>query len=143
MSFDLQIVSGDFVINNGDVKTVLDTDKLAQDVLKICITPNGSNPLQAWYGSLLSKTMVGSPMPNNQILQMSRIQLENCIQNLKSLQESQARSLQKVSPYEQINSILGISVKRNINDPRLYTVQVNVLSKGFIPLVSAFTVTTI
>lgn len=143
MSFDLQIVNGDFTVKNGEVSTVFDTDKLAQDVLKICITPNGTNPLQPWYGSLLSKTMVGSSLPNDAVMQMSRVQLENCIQNLKSLQNTQARSLQRVTPYEQINSILGITIKRNPNDFRLFTVNVSVLSKGFAPLTTAFTVNTI
>ena len=47
MSFDLKITNGDFTVKNGEISTVTDTDKLAQDVLKICITPNGTNPLQA------------------------------------------------------------------------------------------------
>lgn len=143
MSYDLQIVNGDFSIKNGQIATVVDTDKLAQDVLKICVTPNGTNPLQPWYGSFLSKTMVGSPLPDDAVLQMARVQLENCIQNLKTLQQMQARSLQRVSAYEQINSILLITVKRNPNDYRLFTVNVSVLSKGFTPLNSAFTVSTI
>ena len=143
MSFDLQIVNGDFAVNGGAISTVQETAKLAQDVLKICITANGTNPLQPWYGSLLSKTMIGSSLPDDAILQMSRVQLENCIQNLKSLQQSQARSLQHVSPYEQINSILNISIKRNPNDFRLFTVSVSVLSKGFQAFTTAFTVNTI
>lgn len=143
MSFDLKIINGDFSIQNGGISTVADTDKLAQDLLKICITPNGTNPLQPWYGSMLTKTLVGSGLSNDILLQMARSQLENAIQNLKTVQESQLRSLQRVSPYEIINAILNISVKRNTNDFRLFTVNVSVLSKGFVPSTTSFTVNTI
>ena len=143
MSFDLKISFGDIVINKGQLSTVQDTDKLAQYLLKICVTPTGTNPFYPWYGSLLSKTMVGSPLSQDIILQVSRIQLENAIQNLKSLQEIQVKQLQTVSPFEQINYIMDISISRNKNDFRLFTVQVRVLSKGLRALTTDFTVNTI
>lgn len=143
MSFDLKIVSGDLSIDNGELKTVIDTDKLAQDLLKICITPAGTNPFYPWYGSLVSKTMVGSPLSNDIILQVSRVQLENAIQNLKSLQENQSKQLQILSPFEQINYIMDISISRDKNDFRLFLVNVRVLSKGLKALTTSFTVTTI
>jgi hypothetical protein len=143
MSFDLKIISGDLVVNNGNLNVVTDTDKLAQDLLKICITPTGTNPLYPWYGSLLSKTMIGSPLSNDIILQVSRVQLENAIQNLKSLQETQSKQLQTLSPFEQINYIMDISISRDTNDFRLFLVRVKVLSKGLKALATDFTVTTI
>jgi hypothetical protein len=143
MSFDLKIISGDLSIKNGDVQKITDNDKLIQDLLKICVTPAGSNPLQPWYGSLLSKTMIGSPMKNDMILQISKIQLENALQNLKSQQERQSRQFQNMSPFEQINYIQDISISRSSEDYRLYKVRVTVLSKGLKSLTTTFDVTTI
>jgi hypothetical protein len=143
MSFDLKIVSGDLSIQNGKLATVADTYKLAQDLLKICITPTGTNPFYPWYGSALSKTMVGSPLSHDIVLQISRVQLENAIQNLKALQENQVKQLQTVTPFEQINYIMDILVNRDRNDFRLFFVKVKILSKGLQPLTTSFTVNTI
>jgi phage baseplate assembly protein W len=143
MSFDLKILSGDLTLSNGDVGTIYDTDKLVQDILKICITPSGTNPFSPWYGSLLSKTMIGSPLTHDIVLQVSRSQVENAIQNLKSLQESQYRQLQTVSPFEQINYIMDISITRDRNDFRLFIIRVKVLSKGLKVASADFTVNTI
>lgn len=143
MSFDLQIISGDLVVKNGELSQVSDTSKLAQDVLKICITPMGGNLMYPWYGSLLSKTLIGSPLTDDIILQVGRIQLQNSIENLKSLQELQARSPQNVSPFEQISAIMGVTINRNANDLRLFLINVKVLSKGFVPIDNVFTVNTI
>ena len=54
MSFDLKIINGDLVIKNGQLTTVVDSEKLIQDILKICLTEAGSNPMQPWYGSSIS-----------------------------------------------------------------------------------------
>lgn len=143
MSFDLKITSGDLTISSGQCETTTDTNKLVQDILKICVTPCGVNAFFPWYGSLLSKTMVGSPLSHDIILQVSRVQLENALQNLKSLQDMQGKQLQTVSPFEQINYIKDISISRNRNDFRLFTVQVQVISKALKAVSATFTITTI
>lgn len=143
MSFDLKIKSGDFFIQNGDLQTAVDTEKLVQDLLKICITSSGSNPFHPWYGSMVSKTMVGAALPNDMVLQISKVQIENSIKNLKSLQEIQVKQLQNVSAFEQINYIMDISVTRSNEDLRFFKVKVKVLSKGLKPITTSFDITTI
>ncbi len=143
MSFDLKIVSGDFSIENGDISKVTDTDKLVQDLLKVCVTPSGTLPFHPWYGSLLSKTMVGSPMDPDMVVNISKIQLENAIQNLKALQETQSKQFQNISPFEQINYIMGISITRSVEEQRLFKIKVSVLSKGLKPVTTTFEITTI
>jgi hypothetical protein len=143
MSFDLKINSGDFSLENGDLKLATDNDKLIQDILKICITPAGGNPFHQWYGSLISKTLIGSSLDSGIVLELSRTQLENAIQNLKSLQEKQAKQFQNLSPFEQINYIMDISVDRSGSDFRLFKVRVKVLSKGLKPLTTDFNISTI
>ena len=143
MSFDLKIVSGDLVLDQGDLRVVRDSEKLIQDLLKIALTSAGSNPLQPWYGSFISRTLIGSPLTTSIIVQVAQSQLQNAIENLRTLQQSQVKSFQNITPDEQINSILDISINRNQNDPRVFDVRIKVLSKGFKPITTAFTVNTI
>lgn len=143
MSFDLKIKNGDLVIKNGSLEIVKDSDKLIQDILKLCLTTAGTNPLHPWYGSFLSRTLIGNAMDTAILINISKSQLNTALDNLKSLQDIQVKSFQKVSADEQIGAILDISVNRHPIDPRLFSVQVKVLSKGFKPISTAFTVSTI
>lgn len=143
MSFDLKVKNGDLVLDRGDLRTVVDSEKLIQDLLKIALTSAGSNPLQPWYGSYISRSLIGSPLSTNIILQVAQSQLQNSIENLRTLQQQQVKSFQIMTPDEQINSIMDISINRNNSDPRLFDVVIKVLSKGFKPITTAFTVDTI
>lgn len=143
MSFDLKISKGDFVIKNGALQIVTDSEKLIQDLLKLCITGAGTNPLHPWYGSFLSRTLVGNAMDTSVLVTVSKSQLYSCIENLKNLQDMQVKSFQKVSADEQISAIIDISVNRHPIDPRLYSVELKVLSKGLKPITTAFTVSSI
>src|ERR1035437_4382520 len=97
MSFDLKIINKDLVLKNGQLRTVIDSEKLIQDILKICLTNVGSNQLQPGYGSFISRTLVGSPMHTSVLVQVAKSQLNSCLDNLKSLQERQVKSFQRVS----------------------------------------------
>lgn len=143
MSFDLKLKSGDLVISGGDLRVVRDSEKLIQDLLKVSLTTAGSNPLFPWYGSYVSRTLIGSSLDSSITIQVAQSQLQTAIQNLKSLQEAQVKSGQRVSADEQINSIMDISINRNSNDPRLFDVKIKVISKGFKPITTVFTVDTI
>jgi hypothetical protein len=143
MSFDLKISQGDLVIKNSQLQTVIDSEKLIQDILKICLTSAGSNPLHPWYGSFISRTIVGNPLSNSIIIQIAQSQLNTALDNLKSLQAIQLKSFQRVSADEQISAILDISIVRNQIDPRLFDVQIKALTKGMKPITTAFRVSTI
>ncbi len=143
MSFDLKVTNGDLVITNGDLKQVVDSEKLIQDILKLCLTTAGTNPLHPWYGSFLSRTIVGNPMDTAMLVTISRTQLNTALENLKSLQDLQVKTFQKVTADEQIGSILDISVTRNSVDPRLFDVRIKAVTKGLKPISTAFRVSTI
>lgn len=143
MSFDLKISAGDFVLKNGQLQTVVDSEKLIQDILKICLTTAGSNPLQPWYGSFISRTIVGNPINTSVLVQISKSQLNTALENLKNLQDLQVKSFQRVSADEQIAAISDISIVRNQIDLRLFDVRIKVLTKGLKPITTAFTVNTI
>ena len=132
MSWDLQIMNGDLVIGvNGDLAIITDEAKLVQDLLKIALTTAGSNPLQPWYGSLLSQSLIGSPITSSVIISVAQSQLQTAIQNLQTLQQLQVQSGQAVTPGEQIVSIKNVSITKNIVDPRLYQVVIQVINKQF------------
>lgn len=141
MSFDLAVQNGDLVLgNNGDFITVVDSPKCIQDMIKICITPAGGDPSFPWYGSFVSRALVGSVLAQNITLQMGQSQLQNALQILMQLQAAQTKSGQMVSADEQINSILGISITRDMTNPTFYNVQVKALTKGFKPITASFDV---
>ena len=143
MSFDLKLSQGDLVIQNGDLSTVSDTDKLIQDILKLCLTEVGSNPIQPWYGSFLSRTMIGTAVDVNVITNISRNQLNTALDNLKALQAAQVKTFQIMSAAEQISTILDISIIRNQVNPTLYEIYIKVLTKSLAPVNVSFQVSTI
>lgn len=143
MSFDLKIVSGDLVVANGNLKTVVDSEKLIQDILKLALTTAGSNPIHPWYGSFISRTLVGNPNYSSVLIQIAKSQLTTALQNLKDLQDLQIKSFQRVSADEQIAAISDISIVHSQIDPREFDVVIKALTKGLKPITTAFTVSTI
>jgi hypothetical protein len=143
MSFDLKIINGDLVLNTGKLQAVVDSEKLIQDILKICLTTAGTNPINPWYGSFIARTIVGNPNYSGMLIQIAKSQLNTSLENLKSLQDLQLKSFQVVSADEQISVIRDISIIRNQLDPRLYDVRISVITKGTKPISTAFKVNTI
>jgi len=140
MSYDLQVLNGDLVISStADLATTQGNPKLIQDLLKIAITAAGSNPLQPWYGSLVSKTLIGSYLSSDIVISTAQSQLQNAIENLQNLQNLQVQSGQTVTPDEQISFINDISITRSTVDPRLFSVIIMVLSKSFGKVAASFT----
>lgn len=143
MSFDLKIIDGDLSISNGDVETVTGSDKLIQDLLKIATTTIGSNPYSPWYGSLISKTLIGSYLDDRIIVSAAQSQLQLAISTLQTLQTKQLETRQPMRLSEQIANILDILVQRSSLDPRLFEVKIKILTRSFKKIETVFTVTTI
>jgi phage baseplate assembly protein W len=140
MSFDLQVIAGDLVINNGQLSTVVDSDKLAQDILKICLTSAGSNPLLPWYGSFLSRTLIGNPNYTSVLVQIAKNQLSTALTNLQQLQQLQAKSFQRMSADEQLAAVTDISVMQSTVNPTLFSIVIKALTKGLKPITTNFMV---
>jgi phage baseplate assembly protein W len=143
LSFDLQILNGDLVLDNGDLSIIQNNDKLVQDLLKIAITTLGANPLQPWYGSMISRTLIGSVLSSDITVASAQSQLQTAVETLKSLQAIQVSQGQKVSPGEQIAAITKISVNRNSIDPRIFTIIIRVLDKSFGGVAATFNASTV
>jgi phage baseplate assembly protein W len=143
MSYDLSIKSGDLQIKNGALVRVIDTEKLVQDILKICLTPAGSNPFSPAYGSFISRTLVGSALDSSILIQIGKSQLTTALENLKTLQGLQLKSFQRMSAGEQLATIQDISIFRSDIDPRVFNIQISVLSKGLTRVSTSFRLTAI
>lgn len=143
MSFDLQLVNGDLIIANGQLQTVKDAAKLTQDILKICLTDIGSNPSQPGYGSYLSRSIIGSAMASDALVQIAKSQLNTALTNLQQLQALQVKSFQQVSADEQLAAILALDVGRSTIDPRLFSITIKCITKGFQQVSTGFTVSNI
>jgi phage baseplate assembly protein W len=131
MSFDLKVIGGDLAISNGDLATVENSEKLVQDVLKVVTTPIGSNPFFPWYGSPISKSLIGKAYDQNFVADIATTQLRASLETLQKMQLIQMRTDQMVTPQEQIAAIQDVLVRRDSIDPRNFLVTLTVLNKAF------------
>lgn len=132
MSYDLKLIQGDLQIASGDLAIVEKSDKLVQDILKILSTQLGANPFFPWYGSPISRSLIGTALDYKFVSQIASSQLQSSLETLQGLQKEQLRiTPQLITPEEQIAAIQDVSVLRSNVDPRFYQVRVTVLNKAF------------
>lgn len=138
MSFDLALIDGDIKLNSdGTLKTVTDTNKLRQDILKIIVTPIGSNKYHLWYGTNIGPHIIGSAPSDSFMENEISFAIQDSLNRLQKLQRAQA-SEQDVTLAEMIANINDILSQRSVTDPRLITVYVSVMSKALTRLDEAF-----
>ena len=141
MSFDLKVSGGDLVIDtNSDVKTVQDSEKLIQDVLKMLMTEQGSNIWWPWYGSTLAGSMIGSPFESQFISSVAENQIRSSLETLQNLQSDQA-SRQTVTPAELLAAIKSVNVQRNQINPTFFSISLSILTKNLTVVNTSFNVT--
>jgi hypothetical protein len=128
MSFDLKILRGRLVVENGDVKPIFDNEKLVQDVIKILLTEEGDNSFHPGYGSRIGALKLGHVGDEDLLVSDLSSSAERAIRKLISIQRAQSRR-QFLSPGETIIDINNISVSRNDLDPRSYTIFISVLTQ--------------
>ena len=132
MSFDLRIRDGDLALNSKSALAIVeDSDKLVQDILKIISTQLGSNPFFPWYGSPITKSLVGRPFDTKFVANIAGQQIRTSLETLQKMQREQLKFDQHITPLEQIAAIQGVTVERNITDARYYRIILTVLSKAF------------
>lgn len=140
MSFDLEIVNSDIKIKaDGTLSTLTDTPKLRQDIIKIILTPLGSNKFHPWYGCSVTESVAGRNMPENMIVQEIQTTVSQSLDRLKTLQVAQSAG-QSVSLAEIISAIGSIQSARNPIDPRQINVLISVFTKRLTKVEEIFTV---
>jgi hypothetical protein len=142
MSFDLRVLDGDISFDpQGNLEIVANTDKLAQDVVKMLNTSKGSNPFDPSYGTTLTEQSIGT-IPDGHIIATKVEQEINS--NLEKLMAEQAtlRSRQVMTRSEMLAQVASVNVARDDFDPRQYNVIVEVLARDLAPLTFEFVVKT-
>ncbi len=130
MSFDLKVIDGDLAIGpDGDLLQIEDTEKLIQDILKMVITPLGSNAFYPWYGSSVSKSLVGAAFDMEFVSTVASGQLTNSMETLQRMQKVQSQR-QAVSPGELLAAIQQIRIERNQVDPRFFRIVIRVVTRA-------------
>ncbi len=141
MSFDLYGINGDLELGaNGDVRRVTDSDKLAQDVLKLLNTTLGSDPFYPGYGSVITATSLGMPNDNPEsLVSRAQIVLTEVLQLLVNTQEAQS-TYQSLTDAETIVDFDTPIVEVDPAEPRQINILVNALSRALTPLSIAFVI---
>jgi hypothetical protein len=129
MSFDLKIENNDISVgSDGQMKVVFNNEKLIQDVLKIIITPLGSNVFYKWYGCTLSTDVIGEVLDPFVTEATIKRSIEQSLNSIISLQQTQS-AYQYVSPAESLAGIKDIYIERNEDDQRVFNIYVSVLTR--------------
>ena len=129
MSFDLKIENNDISVGqDGQMKVVFNNEKLIQDILKIIITPLGSNVFYKWYGSTLSTDLIGEVLDPFITESTIKRSIDQSLNSIISLQQTQ-NTYQYVSPAESLVSIKDISIERSEEDPRIFNIYIAVLTR--------------
>ncbi len=128
MSFDLKLENGDLQIGtNGDFATVVDNNKLTQDMLKIIVTPLRTNKCHPWYGSGVNGVLVGNSFDIDFASDSAVAQIRTALENLLRMQISQSQT-QVLSPAEAISAIKDVYVNSNAIDRRVVEIKASVLT---------------
>lgn len=134
MSYDLRLRDGDLELSaSGDFDRMTDTEKLAQDILKILHTSLGDDPFNRSYGSLLTEADIGRIPDANVVAAKAE---EAIISSITQLQQQQSRqeTFQTLTDAEKVIEIETVQVERDSVDPRQYNVTVIVLSGALTPI---------
>jgi hypothetical protein len=130
MSFDLRLVNGSFQLGpNGDFQLARNQEKLSQDVIKIIATAVGTNLAHKWYGSIIPDKIVGSGLRQDLLKAEIVKSITSSIENLKSLQEQQARAGQVLTPNEAILSLEAVQVLPS-SDPRAVIIVITIKTRS-------------
>ena len=125
--------------NSGLLTTVIGNEKIRQDILKILLTNLESNKFHPRYGSAVGSLQVGD-VADQKIAEMNlRNSAEESIRYLISLQKAQSLT-QVLSTSEVIIDIVNVAVERDTADPRLYTINISVLTQKLDVVTEAVTI---
>lgn len=142
MSFDFALINGDLQkLPTGAMRTVTDTQKLRQDILKVILTALGSNRFHPWYGCTIAEDSIGKNIPDSMLNLDIKASIAQSLDNLKKLQLQQMTT-QSVSLAEIINVIGDIVAYRSPADRRQVKIDVTVYSRRLTDVNETFTLTT-
>ena len=101
--------------------------KLRQDCLKAILTVRASNPFHVWAGTSI-ESLVGEKYSEIALFELKR-EIGNVLNNLRNMQIRQS-GYQTVTPDELLSSVDNISIIRDVYDPTLILIEVDVTSNS-------------
>ena len=138
MSFDFLLQNNDLEIGaDGNIKTITNTQKLRQDVIKVILTTLGSNRFHPWYGCSISEDAIGKNIPDNMLFLDIETSIRQSLDRLQKLQQQQ-QTTQEVSLSEMIHSVGDISIYRNPDDLRQIKIDIVILSRELTQINESF-----
>ncbi len=138
MSFDFELNRGDLVLGpSGDFSTVVDTNLLAQLVLKILNTPVGDDPFNPTLGSFLTASQIGTIPDQDIIAGHAESAIEQSLLAIQSAQAAQ-QAEQRVTDAEKIVDFRDVIVQQDVTDPRQFNIFVDVISADLTPITLNF-----
>lgn len=140
MSFDIKVLNGDIEFDgSGNLRTMRNSDKLAQDIIKILNTPVGTSPLNLGYGSPLTTNEVGTIVDVDRVIQQTQSSIAQALEQLVALQALQ-QAIQPLTDAETLVDFETPVVEQDSEDPRQFNIAVNALSRDLTPLTVALVV---
>jgi hypothetical protein len=112
----------------GEVITVVDEQKLLQDVLKFTIAVKGSNKANPWWGTILS-SYVGTARSNEYYKPRFKSEVIDAGEKIKDLQIQQTQ-YQIVSDKEFFSHFEAMTVEQSDYDPNFYEINALVVSQA-------------
>jgi hypothetical protein len=141
MSFDIKAISGDVDLGqNGDLTIITDSDKLAQDIIKLLNTPIGTNPVNPGYGSTLTVNQIGTGIVSaTDLVNQTKITITQALEQLISQQNAQS-AVQFLTDAETLVDFETPIVEQDPQEPRQFNIAVNAISRDLTPLTIALVV---
>jgi hypothetical protein len=141
MSFDIKAISGDVELGqNGDLTIITDSDKLAQDIIKLLNTPIGTNPVNPGYGSTLTVNQIGTGIVSAaDLVNQTKITITQALEQLISQQNAQS-AIQFLTDAETLVDFETPIVEQDPQEPRQFNIAVNAISRDLTPLTIALVV---
>ncbi len=97
--------------------------KLAQDFLKMLLTPIGSDPYYTWMGTSIMD-LPGRKFNLHEIQNLIAQQVSNAADALKNMQAQQAKiAEQQMHPREMLDSVASLSVDQSAQDSRVLIIR--------------------
>jgi len=116
---------------HGNMIFIQNEDLLYQAALKILLTDKGSNSFFPWYGTTI-RERIGSKALSGVASVLSE-DIRRSLAQMQALQIQQAK-YQQVTFKERLYSVVGVDVKRHVQDPTTYLIGVTVQNASGQPI---------
>lgn len=121
--------------NNGALVTVVNEQKLVQDLRKLILTSIGSNPFHRWYGTSVPN-LIGAKITNSSFIRSKmESDIRQALNRYVDTQTKQIRALtgipnSSVDPREKFGQLLKLTVQQDAIEPTSYNVNITFTNRS-------------